>query len=260
MNPNINPDVSAEQLDAFHRNCRTYWLGYGYKHRIDEGISLYGVGAEHPQLNGVMWLGSGDLGTRIAEARQRLVGHPWLWWVGGDSDPGTRDALAAVGGETVGTAPVMAIRTDRVRAVAGPPGLRVDRLAQGAPLSAWVAAYGPAMGVRDEDFPLVTVAEESRPDAPGSLIRFEGRIDGRIVGVSELLLADGVAGVYLVATDAAWRRRGVGAALTSAALALARDRGFPVATLQATHMGESLYRRLGFTTVARYETVALPPL
>jgi GNAT superfamily N-acetyltransferase len=260
MIPDITPAVSSEQLAAFHRNCRSYWLGYGYAQRVEDGLTLYSVGADHPQLNGVMWLGSGNIDAKIAEARRRLAGHPWLWWVGGDSDPATLAALAAAGGETVGVAPIMAIRTDAVRPLPRPADLHVDRLPEGAPLSSWVAAYAPAMGVREADIPLVVAAEEARQDAPGVLVRFEARIEGRIVGVSELLLADGVAGIYLVATDEAWRRRGVGAALTSAALACAREHGFPLATLQATPMGEPLYRSLGFVKVAEYQILALPPL
>lgn len=260
MTPDTVPAVTVEQLAAFHRNCRSYWLGYGYAQRVEDGLSLYSVGAEHPQLNGVMWLGSGDLDAKIAKARRLLAGHPWLWWVGVDSDPATLAALAAAGGETVGVAPIMAIRTDAVRTLPRPADLHVDHLTEGVPLSSWVAAYAPAMGVRETDIPLVTAAEEARRDAPGALIRFEGRIDGRIVGVSELLLADGVAGIYLVATGEAWRRRGVGAALTSAALACAREHGFPLATLQATPMGQPLYRSLGFATVAEYQILALPPL
>ena len=211
-------------------------------------------------LNGVIWLGSGSLDAKIAEARRRLTDRPWFWWVGVDSDPATRDALAAVGGESVGVSPIMAIRTDAVRSVPRPANLRVDRLAEGAPLLPWVTAYAPPMGVREADIPLVVAAEEARGYAPGTLIRFAAWVDGQIVGVSELFLADGVAGIYLVATDEAWRRRGVGAAVTSAALALARELGFAVATLQATPMGEPLYRRLGFVTVSEYEILTLPPL
>lgn len=251
--------VNAEQLAAFHRNCRSYWLGYGYAQRMEDGMTLYSVGADHPQLNGVMWLGPGDPDARIAEARERLAGHPWLWWVGADSDPATQPALVAAGAKTVGVAPIMAIRTDAVRTAPRPAELHIDRLADGAPLSAWVAAWAPAMGVGDADIPLVVAAEEARNDAPGRLIRFEGRIGGRIVGVSEVLFADGVAGIYLVATDGSWRRRGVGAALTTAAIACAREHGFELATLQATPMGEPLYRRLGFATVAEYQIMALPP-
>ena len=252
--------VSADQLSAFHRNCRSYWLGYGYTQRIDDGLTLYSSGAQHPQLNGVMWLGSGELATRVVEARRRLAGLPWLWWVSSDSDPETLATLLAAGGQQVGVAPVMAIRTDAVRTLPGPADLRIERLQEGSPLTPWVTAYAPAMGVMEADIPLVVAAEAARTDDPGSLTRFEGRIDGEIVGVSELLIADGVAGVYLVATAEAFRRRGVGAAMTSAALALAREHGFPVATLQASPLGEPLYRAMGFSTVAEYQLVVLPPL
>ncbi|MGK5741238.1 GNAT family N-acetyltransferase [Micromonospora sp. URMC 103] len=48
------------------------------------------------------------------------------------------------------------------------------------------------------------------------------------------------------------RRRGVGAAMTRAAVDLARDRGVRTAALTSTAIGEPVYRRLGFQTVGTF--------
>ncbi|WP_454659148.1 GNAT family N-acetyltransferase [Bosea beijingensis] len=223
-------------------------------------MMLYSVGVQHPQLNGVMWVEGGDLPLKVRDARTRLARVPWLWWVGPDSDPATLAFLQTQGGNLVGAVPVMAVRTDAVQGLPGPEELEIAHLEPAEDLTEWVKAYAPAMGVASSDIPAMTAAEHARTDQPGTLVRFAGRIDGRIVGVSELLLAHGVAGIYLVATAEGYRRRGIGAALTSAAATLGRERGASIATLQASPIGQHLYRRMGFAKVAEYQIVKMPPV
>jgi ribosomal protein S18 acetylase RimI-like enzyme len=50
------------------------------------------------------------------------------------------------------------------------------------------------------------------------------------------------------------RRRGIGSALTSAALEIGRTAGCAFATLNATPDGELLYRQLGFRPVGVAQT------
>jgi predicted acetyltransferase len=73
-----------------------------------------------------------------------------------------------------------------------------------------------------------------------------------------MLEAHGAAGVYVVTTAEANRHQGIGAALTAAALREGRERGLRVGTLQASAMGEPVYRRMGFETVAEYQLFQLP--
>jgi ribosomal protein S18 acetylase RimI-like enzyme len=63
-----------------------------------------------------------------------------------------------------------------------------------------------------------------------------------------------VAGIYDMGVAAHERRRGVGRALTAAALDLGRAAGCSFATLNATPEGELLYRRLGFRSVGLAQT------
>jgi ribosomal protein S18 acetylase RimI-like enzyme len=55
-----------------------------------------------------------------------------------------------------------------------------------------------------------------------------------------------VVGLLGIATIPAARRRGAGAAVTTAPLVEARARGFAAAVLYSTEMGLPLYRQLGF--------------
>jgi GNAT superfamily N-acetyltransferase len=70
---------------------------------------------------------------------------------------------------------------------------------------------------------------------------------GEPVARSMLHVAAGVAGIYWVATAEKARRQGIGTALTYQALSDARAMGHRLAILQASAMGESIYRQMGFT-------------
>ena len=67
------------------------------------------------------------------------------------------------------------------------------------------------------------------PDVPWQL--FVGLAEGQPVAASRLFCAAGVAGVYHVATVPAARRRGLGSALTLAAVRSARELGYRVGVL-----------------------------
>src|ERR1039457_6249911 len=57
------------------------------------------------------------------------------------------------------------------------------------------------------------------------------------------------ANVFFINTDQAWRGRGIGSAMTAAALRAAKDRGLRQASMDATNAGISIYLRLGFEVV-----------
>ena len=59
------------------------------------------------------------------------------------------------------------------------------------------------------------------------------------------------ADVIFVNTHPDWRGRGIGQAMTAAALRAARDRGAREACLDASDAGVGIYRRLGFEVVTR---------
>ena len=70
---------------------------------------------------------------------------------------------------------------------------------------------------------------------------------GTMVSGAMAYVAEGVVGIYSVATPPDYRRRGYGAAVTLAAVQAAP--GLP-AVLQPSAMGESMYRALGFKPLA----------
>jgi GNAT superfamily N-acetyltransferase len=90
-----------------------------------------------------------------------------------------------------------------------------------------------------------------------------GLLDGRPVGTGLAIRTGATSGVYNIGTRTSARRRGVGAAVTVAAVEAGRTWGCDPIVLQSTEMGEPLYRELGFRIVVRYTTFSragAPPI
>jgi GNAT superfamily N-acetyltransferase len=101
--------------------------------------------------------------------------------------------------------------------------------------------------------PLFVAAE----GAPG--LRAHGiRVDGAWACVLLTLRVQDDVAVHYVATESAFRRRGLASRLIRAALAEARDAGAATATLQASPDGLPVYERLGFRRVGTLRAFLRP--
>lgn len=77
------------------------------------------------------------------------------------------------------------------------------------------------------------------------------RLEGRPVGTGLLYADDGTAGLHMLGVPPEARRKGIARMLMFRLLDEARMRGSAFATLQASSMGEGLYRELGFAPHGR---------
>lgn len=84
------------------------------------------------------------------------------------------------------------------------------------------------------------------------------RYEGTPATSAMVLFSHSIAGVYWVSTVRALRRRGLGEACTRAATNAAFARGARAVVLQATRMGEPMYRELGFREITRYPWFVSP--
>jgi ribosomal protein S18 acetylase RimI-like enzyme len=221
------------------------------------GITRYASGVDHPIFNGAF--SEGPSSGTAADAIEDVLaffgqrGLPFTWWSlpGRDSaDLGT--ALVARGLVRETESPGMAL--DLSRPLDPPPvpaGLKI------APLdgTSEMEVYGQTLNAGDFQAPEAVARHIPRilaPDRGDSRFKFfMGWLDGRPVATSLLFAEAGVAGIYGVATVPDARRRGIGAALTFAAVEAGRQAGFRHAVLVATAMGAPVYRRLGFEEVCR---------
>jgi GNAT superfamily N-acetyltransferase len=126
-----------------------------------------------------------------------------------------------------------------------PAGLEIIRVDDRIALGHWIEVMRVGFGLPQEArarlFELfVAVAFEPPTHTYLALL------DGRPVATSQLFTGAGVAGIYNVTSLPAARGRGIGTAITRAALLEARRQGHSLAILQASRLGYPVYRRLGF--------------
>jgi GNAT superfamily N-acetyltransferase len=85
-----------------------------------------------------------------------------------------------------------------------------------------------------------------------------GFVGGRAVTVGVCAQVGDIAGIFSVATPAEHRRHGYASRLVFQSLQDAFQAGTKLAYLQASPMGCSVYRRLGFRTVEHYRILSRP--
>jgi ribosomal protein S18 acetylase RimI-like enzyme len=86
-------------------------------------------------------------------------------------------------------------------------------------------------------------------------------LDGEVVACAQLVLSHGIGGVYYVGTLEAARGRGLGELVTRAVTNRGFERGVRAVGLQASPMGEAIYRRMGYRDLYRQAgLVRLAPL
>jgi GNAT superfamily N-acetyltransferase len=175
-------------------------------------------------------------------------------------EPDDRDLIAAVeagGLQMVYEMPEMVL--DRRTEERPPPdGIELRRVA--SPTDAkdyWevaTAAYA-SLG-----FPPEIFAFYEDPDGlwAENVAAFLARVDGRPAGIAMTIVSHDVAGIYWVGSTEEVRGRGLGWAVTAAAVNAGFDLGAEIASLQASSMGESLYRAMGFETIYNYRLYLSP--
>lgn len=252
--------LSVQELLPQMANLRAHWLAWGGSMSVDEDLVVYRSGLQHRLLNGVLRLRGRSVPEVASDAERQLAGVPWRWWIGPDSDTGVAEALRDRGYHRNGAMPVMAVRLDQLPepSLSAPAGLVIEHVDGPEGIADYVDGYASSFGVGAGLRDAVVAAESGLRTDLGRLIRLVGRIDGRPVATSAVLISNGIAGLYWIGTDPSLRARGIGTALTAAAMQVARSEQALVCTLQASDMGAPVYRRLGFTQVSEVELYSPP--
>jgi GNAT superfamily N-acetyltransferase len=190
--------------------------------------------------------------TTIARLALRQV--PGLWWTGPATQPPDLGRHLeghgfVYGGDVPGMAvDLLALKEDLPQ----PSDVTIERVEDREMLRTWAEVGWVGTGFPESyrhGFAELELSIGILPD--GSRHRYLGFKDGVPVATSVMVLAAGVVGIFAVATLSEARRQGLGTAVTLAPLLDAREMGYRVGTLQASEMGFSVYRRLGFQQVCK---------
>jgi hypothetical protein len=169
-------------------------------------------------------------------------------------DDDLRAACADAGMETFGEpVPEMLCRR-RLPDLAPPDGVELRAVEDEAGVRAFSGVNGQAYATYG--LPPETQADLfDRPTAlledPAAHVVVAWRA-GEPLATAMVYESDGVAGVQWVGTVPSARALGLGAVVTTWVTNLAFDRGASTVNLQASPMGEPVYRRLGYETIFRY--------
>ena len=131
-----------------------------------------------------------------------------------------------------------------------PENLVIERVHDEAGLAAWVEALGSGFGEGPVEAEWVGEMYR-RLGFEGPWRHYLGILAGEPVATATSFFGAGVAGIYFVCTVERARRRGIGAAVTLAALREARKMGYGVGVLGSSEMGYPVYRGLGFEEYCR---------
>ena len=224
-----------------------------------DGVLLVDSGLATDTFNKVLAarLSSAEADESIARTLKwvRGTGRPFTWWVGPGSQPADLGERLEKHGlvqheQELG----MVLDLDRMpRDVSRPDGVEIQRVANGPQLADFARVLAELSDPPDDEIRRFFDVAGELLWTPGCPMRlFIAYVDSEPAAVSELFIGGGVAGVHMVATATAFRRRGLGMALTWQALAEGRKTGLKLGTLQATDEGRPVYERLGFVPCGRF--------
>lgn len=223
----------------------------------EDGVLLFAGNHPLPVLvNGAFRTGprACDAASLLARADgffgARGRGYSVLCRAHADDDLAT--AAAAAGLLQFGDSPAMVLE-QRLPDATPSGGVTLRRVATDAD----ARAFGEVMGVAYSTYGMPV---ECGPALVGTLdvlraphvVAFVAEVDGTVAAGAMVIVTHGVAGVYWVGTRPEGRGKGLAELCTRAAGNAGFDLGARVAGLQASVMGEPIYRRMGYVEVTRY--------
>ena len=176
-----------------------------------------------------------------------------FWWAGPTTEPEAAALGAAL--EPHGFAPfeidapgqVAELRALDWGALARvPEGFRVERVHDERGLDAFSRTFVEAFEIPESSGNAWVDATRTIGIGRSPWDPYVGWLGDRPVATTMLFCGAGVATVFAIATVEDVRGQGIGAAITLAGLADARDHGYRYGVLFATELGAPVYRRIGF--------------
>ncbi|MFG0274261.1 MAG: GNAT family N-acetyltransferase [Phycisphaerales bacterium] len=248
------PDIASMGDDVARRIERHFDSAFRLLLRGPESVqtehaATFISGEAHPFGNFASLTRSDDVDAVRAsiETLAPVTAPKALLFAGGAVSAPVAEAMREAGYTEVPGLPGMAVEIGAMADAPAPDGYtfaRIDRVDQG---DAWTVAFADGYELPrpvGAAFGPLALGIDAAPDA--TVQWFAVMHEGAMVATSMLILLDGLAGIYGVATLPAERKKGLGAFATAQALLRAKDLGYRVGILQASEMGKPVYARLGF--------------
>jgi ribosomal protein S18 acetylase RimI-like enzyme len=188
--------------------------------------------------------------SRVEACRTRNV--PMLWWTGPSSLPVDLRARLERHGFLLEPAFGMAAALQFYSPASGgdDPTIVIEPVEDASTLETWSGVLCDSFGApRRFGDAFAELAAAIGLDARSPFRHFLARVNGEPAATCSLFLGAGVGGIYDVATLPELRRRGIGRAVTRAAMSEARALGYRMAILHSSTTGVGMYRSLGFREV-----------
>lgn len=253
-----------EMAACCHQNCIEYAREAARGSRGDgeiserDGVLLYATGSDFPVFgNGAFRLDpdvAADDVIDLADAWFGERGRGWSLgttsWGGADQD--LIEAAEARAMVQVTDTPGMVCDAP-LGHVPPPDGIELRVLTDDDEGGAFVAMCDEAyasLGLPTGVFTAMAARPLRMPPQTVTVGAFDG---DTLVSGAQVTFSHGIAGIYCVGTLDAARGRGLAELVTRTVTNVGFDGGAPYVTLQASPMGESIYRRMGYRELYRYK-------
>jgi hypothetical protein len=179
-----------------------------------------------------------EIAASIERAKKQNVHTEW-WLSPAHISSGLGGRLETQGYQQGGGPAGMAVDLANLNEnIPRPANFEIRHVENEATLNEWITTFIEGYGVPESIRPFFMEAYSGVGLGTGLDIRhYVGYVDGEPATASSLNLAEGVAGIYAVATRPEFRGRGLGALITLMPLLEARESGYRVGILQASEMG-----------------------
>jgi hypothetical protein len=259
----LTDDQAAALADAsyveFARETAR-WSGSAGELCERDGVLLFAAASDFPvSMNGVIRLDRSAPAATVVDLAEAWFGERGRGYSVSTSGHGDGDADLVAEAEARGLLRIMdtpAMVCDaRLADGAAPDGIELRLASTPEDIAAFVAINDAAyqsLGMPAEVIATSVLAPE-RVLAPHvrTVIAWEG---DQPLATAQILLSHGIAGVYYVGTVEAARGRGLAELVTRTVTNLGFDLGARMVTLQASSMGDPIYRRMGYRELYRYTT------
>jgi ribosomal protein S18 acetylase RimI-like enzyme len=188
----------------------------------------------------------------VARAKAFFGDHAFTWMLQEGQDGGP---LSAAGAEHHETLPDLVFDLDPYTCPGHGRRTRIARADSTLDFPFWAATASEALGLDGE-----AVRTFFRPIVLAGAVPFLAYQDGLPAATALAFVGSETLGIYAVGTREAYRRMGLGRAVTHACLNLGQELGLHHAVLSSSVMGLPMYRGIGFRTERMVSEFQFPGL